>query len=105
VLVVTRHRVRAEEAAGFEQAAAAALSALATRPGHRGGWAGPALDDPTLWTVVSLWASIGDARRALAAADTRAALVPLMASALDEPSVFDVTVTGAAVSDDRRGDG
>jgi hypothetical protein len=71
------------------------LAALATRPGHRDGWAGPALDDPTLWTVVTRWASIGDARRALASTDTRAALLPLMTSALDEPSVFDITVTSA----------
>jgi hypothetical protein len=42
---------------------------------------------------VTLWASVGDARRALASADVRAALMPVMASALDEPSVFDVTVT------------
>jgi hypothetical protein len=44
---------------------------------------------------VTVWASIGAARRALASADTRAALFPLMASALDEPSVFDVTATSA----------
>jgi hypothetical protein len=92
VLVVTRHRIPAESAAEFERTAAYALEALAARPGHRGGWSGPALDDATLWTVVSLWATIGDARRALSSVDTRAALMPLMASALDEPSVFDVVV-------------
>ena len=95
MLVVTRHRVPERESEEFERAAAAALAALAERPGHRHGWAGPALDDPELWTVVSVWASIGAARRALASVETRMALMPLMASALDEPSVFDVRVPAA----------
>ena len=98
MLVVTRHRVPVDAASDFERTASYALAALASRPGHRDGWAGPALDDPTLWTVVSVWASVGDARRALAAVTTRAALMPLMTSAFDEPSVFDVAVTSPGTS-------
>ena len=90
MLFVTRHRVPVADAAAFADAAQAALDALADRPGYLSGQAARCLDDAELWVLTSNWASVGAGRRAMGSVDTRMALMPVMLSAIDEPSAFDV---------------
>jgi len=101
MLVVTRFRVAEDDGAAFRERAATALLALTRRPGCVSAHLGRAVDDPTLWTVTTIWASVGDYRRALSAYDVKVSAVPLLSLALDEPTAFeDVMVwtpTGGAV--------
>ncbi|WP_279582705.1 antibiotic biosynthesis monooxygenase [Fodinicola feengrottensis] len=49
---------------GFPERARAALDAFAACAGFERGRLGRAADDPTLWTVVTEWKSVGAFRRA-----------------------------------------
>lgn len=90
MLFVTRHRVPVAEAGAFAQAAQSAVAALAVRPGFVSAQVARCLDDPDLWVFTSTWASVGAGRRALVSGETREVLMPVMASAVDEPSAFDL---------------
>ncbi|RKS73915.1 antibiotic biosynthesis monooxygenase [Motilibacter peucedani] len=92
MLFVTRHRVPVSEAAAFADAAQVAVDALAARPGFVSAQVGRCLDDAELWVLTSTWATIGAGRRAMSSGETRVALMPVMVSALDEPSAFDIAV-------------
>jgi quinol monooxygenase YgiN len=94
VLFVTRHRVDVADAASFADAAQLALDALAARPGYLSGQLARCLDDAELWVLTSTWANVGAGRRAMSSVETRTALMPVMLSALDEPSAFDLVVPG-----------
>lgn len=93
MLVVTRYVVPAGEAAEFGRLAADALDALVARPGCTGARVGRAADDPTLWTLTTTWARVGDYRRALSAADVKMRAVPLMYRAVDEATAYEDLVT------------
>jgi len=90
MLVVTRHRNPQAQAREFLGAAKHALAVLADQSGYRGGRIGRATDDPSLWLISTEWADIGSYRRALSAYQVRVEAVPLLATALDEPSAFEV---------------
>lgn len=90
MLFVTRHRVPPEASAEFEAAVASATAALRTRPGFVAAQAGRCLDEPELWVLTWTWESIGTGRRAMTSGETRMALMPVMVSALDEPSAFEL---------------
>jgi hypothetical protein len=90
VLSVTRHRVPVERAEGFRADAQAALDLLRQRPGFISGVMGRATDDATLWLVSTTWADVGSFRRALSSYEVKIGAVPLLASALDEPSAFEM---------------
>ena len=96
MLVVTRHHVPPSDAPGFLDRARAALAALAARPGYRSGRIGRATDDPSLWILVTDWEGVGVYRRALSAYDVRVAAVPLLSTAYDEPSAYEVLLHDGA---------
>ena len=48
-----------------------------------------AFDDPTHWSIVTEWQSVGAYRRALSAFDVKMYATPLLAQSLDEPSAFE----------------
>jgi hypothetical protein len=89
VLVLTRYRVPAVEAASFRDVATAALAVLTARPGCTGGHLGRAIDEPELWTLTTSWESVGRYRRALSDVEVKTVCVPLMYRAIDEPSAFE----------------
>jgi hypothetical protein len=95
VLVVNRFVVAQDEhsVAAFTDRAGAAIEALAARPGYRAGRLGRAYDDPTRWSLVTEWESVGAYRRALGAFDVKVNATPLLAESLDEPSAFEVLAT------------
>jgi hypothetical protein len=89
VISVTRHRVPHERADGFRAQAEAALDLLRGRPGFVGGVVGRSVDDGELWTLITTWDDIGSYRRALSAFDVKMQAVPLLATAIDEPTAFE----------------
>jgi quinol monooxygenase YgiN len=97
VLVVNRFVIEADDeaVATFTQRAGAAVEALAARPGYLRGQLGRAYDDPTRWTLVTEWESVGAYRRALGAFDVKVQATPLLAESLDEPSAFEVLTAAA----------
>ncbi|GAA1751064.1 MULTISPECIES: antibiotic biosynthesis monooxygenase family protein [Streptomonospora] len=90
MIVVTRYTVPEGEQDAFLAGAEAAVEAMARRPGFRGSRIGRAADDPLLWTVVTEWDGPGAYRRALSNFDVRVAAVPLLSTARNEPSAFEV---------------
>ncbi len=93
MIVVTRHRVADPGVDEFLDAARAALTALSERPGYLRGRVGRAADDRGLWAVVTEWVDVGSYRRALSAYEVRVRAVPLLSTALDEPSAYEVVVS------------
>jgi quinol monooxygenase YgiN len=89
VLVVNRFEVPEDDGERFRADVADALSALGEQRGFVDGTIGRNLDDPTLWTLVTRWEHVGAYRRALSAYDVKVRAVPLLSSALDEPSAFE----------------
>jgi antibiotic biosynthesis monooxygenase len=94
VLVVNRFVVTGDETQ-FRARAGAALAALGARPGYVRGRLGRAYDDPSAWTLVTEWESVGAYRRALSAYDVKVEATPLLAESLDEPSAFEVLAAAA----------
>ncbi|MPQ97511.1 antibiotic biosynthesis monooxygenase [Modestobacter sp. I12A-02628] len=64
------------------------LAALAGRPGFLGGESGRAVDDPSLWAVVTRWDGVGAYRRGLSAAEVKVAGAPVWLHVVDEPGAF-----------------
>jgi hypothetical protein len=94
MLVLNRFVVPPGTQDGFTQRAHAALAALAERPGYVSGRLTRALDDPTYWTLITEWESVGAYRRALGGFDVKVHATPLLSESLDEPSAFE-TLAGA----------
>ena len=90
MLVVTRHSISEAQSETFLASAREALAALAARPGHVRGYAGRSTEDPTLWVLVTEWESVGAYRRALSAYDVKVRAAPLLSTAYDEPSAFEI---------------
>jgi len=86
--VVTRHRP--PDPASFIEWAEAALRALSVLPGFRSGELGRSPDDPSVLLLTTSWADVGSMRRGLGSYAAKIALAPVMASAADEPSAFEV---------------
>lgn len=92
MISMTRHRVPLEHAATFQRQAAQAMEVLRQRDGFRSGVVGRATDDPQLWAVVTEWDDVGSLRRALSNFDVKMGAVPLLATAMDEPTAFEALV-------------
>jgi len=63
---------------------------LAGRPGFRDGVVGRAVDQPDLWVLTTRWRDVGSYRRALTGFAAKSIVVPLLSTAVDEPSAFEV---------------
>jgi quinol monooxygenase YgiN len=89
VLVVARLRPPADEES-FRADVRRAIVALAARPGHVSTRLAQALDDPSLWVLVSEWLNVGSYRRALSSYDVRMASGILMGAVVNEPTAYEV---------------
>jgi heme-degrading monooxygenase HmoA len=83
-VVVTRHR------GDVEEQARAALGVLAARPGYVRGRLLRAAEDPTVWLLLTEWENLGSWRRALSGHEVKMVATPLLATAAEEVSGFDV---------------
>jgi len=88
--VISRHRVPEAEQPAFLDAARAALALLAAKAGCRGVTIGRASDDAELIVLTSEWDQVGSYRYALSAFDVKVGAVPLLSTAIDEPTAFEV---------------
>jgi heme oxygenase (mycobilin-producing) len=95
MLVLNRFVVPTDTQDGFVEQAHTALAALAARPGYLSGRLTRALDDPSYWTLVTEWESVGAYRRALGGYDVKVHATPLLALSLDEPSAFETLASAA----------
>lgn len=98
VLVVSRFRVPVADGEAFRAELAAALAALAERPGYVDGTIGRNLDEPTLWVLTTRWDNVGAYRRALSSYDVKLHAVPLLSRAVDEPSAYEVVEPGTVLN-------
>ena len=89
MLVVNRFQVPEAEAGTFREQLETALSVLSQQKGYDEGQLGRNVDDPTLWTMVTRWRDVGSYRRALSTYDVKLGAVPLLSSAIDEPSAYE----------------
>jgi hypothetical protein len=99
MLVVTRHRVD-DDARDFLAHARAAIGVLAARPGFVAGRVGRALDDPGWWVITTQWNGVGAYRRALSSYEVKVGAVPLLSTAVNEPSAYEVLVEVAFADPD-----
>jgi len=76
--------------AEFVSRAQTALAALAACKGYLSGRLARALDDPTHWSILTEWDTVGSYRRALSSFDVKVNATPLLAQSLDEPSAYEV---------------
>ena len=95
MLVLNRFIVPPGSQGGFVERAHTALAALAERPGYRSGRLTRALDDPSYWTLVTEWESVGAYRRALGGFDVKVHATPLLSESVDEPSAFETLASAA----------
>ena len=65
-------------------------AALGRRPGFVDGTVGRNVDDADLWLLSTRWENVGSYRRALSAYDVKLAAVPVLSTAIDEPSAYEV---------------
>jgi quinol monooxygenase YgiN len=89
MLVLNRFVVPPDTQDGFVLRAHAALTALAERPGYLSGRLARAIEDPSHWTLVTEWESVGAYRRALGGFDVKVHAAPLLSESVDEPSAFE----------------
>ena len=68
------------------------MAVLAAQPGCRGVSLGQATDEADLLLIRSEWDGVGAYRRALSAFDVKVSAVPLLSTAVDEPSAFEIVV-------------
>jgi quinol monooxygenase YgiN len=88
VLVVARLRPPADEQS-FRTDVRLAMGALASRPGHIASRLARALDDDSLWVLISEWVDVGSYRRALSSYDVKMASGALMGAVINEPTAFE----------------
>jgi quinol monooxygenase YgiN len=89
VLVVARLRPGPDEDE-FRAEIRTAVEAMADRPGHISTRLARALDDPSVWVLVSEWENVGSYRRAMSSYDVKMASGVLMGAVIPEPTAFEV---------------
>jgi Antibiotic biosynthesis monooxygenase len=90
MLVVTRFVLNGADSDGFAERAHAALAALAVCPGYLRGRLARSFDEPSHWSIVTEWQSVGAYRRALSSFDVKVHATPLLSLSLNEPSAYEV---------------
>ena len=90
LLVVSRYRVGDDGREQFLADADRAIDALALQAGFLCGSIGQATDEADLFAIRTEWSGVGAYRRALSAFDVKVNAVPLLSTAVDEPSAFEV---------------
>jgi hypothetical protein len=90
LLVVSRFRVPDEARDAFLADAERAMAALAAQAGCRSVALGQSTDEAGLLVIRSEWEGVGPYRRALSAFDVKVHAIPLLSSAIDESSAYEV---------------
>ena len=86
VIVVTEHRAGDE----FGPLGRGLLAALSVADGFVDGRLCRSPDEPDVWLIVSSWRDVGSMRRGFGTFDAKVAAAPVMHSAVDRVSAFEV---------------
>jgi heme-degrading monooxygenase HmoA len=90
--VISVLRFRPVDVVAFEQDVRAALDVIASCPGFVRATLGCATDDPQAWVLMTEWESVGAFRRGLGGTAVRMVAMPLLMTAIDEPSAYEQLV-------------
>jgi quinol monooxygenase YgiN len=88
MIAIARFRVPTGQAAEFRAQLEGALEVFTERDGFSYGDIGQNLDEPELWTLITHWINVGSYRRALSSTQVKMEVVPLLATAIDEPGAY-----------------
>lgn len=86
MIVVTEHRAGDE----FLDLARVLVETLAFAEGFRSGQVGRSPDDPEVWIICTSWRDVGSMRRGFGSFDAKVAAAPVMMSAADRVSAYEV---------------
>ncbi len=84
-----RFRVPPAEQSAFESRLAAAVEVLSRQRGYLAARAGRNVDDPELLALTLEFDDIGSYRRALSPYEVKLTAVPLLSTAVDEPTAYE----------------
>lgn len=76
-----------------------ARSLLGAQPGYVDGTFGRNVDEPEMWVLTTRWENVGAYRRALSSYAVKVGAVPLLSSAIDEPSAYEVVEPGTVLNE------
>ncbi len=88
MIAIARFKVPTAQALEFRSQIERALQVFAERDGFVSGDFGQNLDENDLWTLVTHWVNVGSYRRALSSTQVKMEVVPLLATAIDEPGAY-----------------
>ncbi len=88
MIAIARFRVPTGQATEFRAQLERALEVFSQREGFTHGDLGQNLDEPELWSLVTHWVNVGSYRRALSSTQVKMEVVPLLATAIDEPGAY-----------------
>lgn len=88
MIAIARFRTPLANAAEFRAQIERAHQVFSERDGYLGGGFGQNLDDSELWVLTTQWLNVGSYRRALSSLPVKMEVVPLLATAIDEPGAY-----------------
>jgi hypothetical protein len=88
MIAIARFRVPTGQTHEFRAQLGRALQVFSEREGFTHGDFGQNLDENELWTLVTHWKNVGSYRRALSSTVIKMEVVPLLATAIDEPGAY-----------------
>ena len=88
MIAIARFNVPAAQSAEFRTQIERALQVFSERDGFLSGDFGQNLDENELWTLVTHWKNVGSYRRTLSSTQVKMEVVPLLATAIDEPGAY-----------------
>jgi quinol monooxygenase YgiN len=88
MIAIARFKVPAAQSSDIRAQLERALKAFSERDGFLSGDFGQNLDENDLWTLVTHWQNVGSYRRALSSTTIKMEVVPLLATAIDEPGAY-----------------
>jgi hypothetical protein len=88
MIAIARFEVPLAQVGQFRTQIERAHQVFSERDGYISGGFGQNLDDNQLWSLVTIWQNVGSYRRALSALPVKMEVVPLLATAIDEPGAY-----------------
>jgi quinol monooxygenase YgiN len=88
MIAIARFEVHLAQVSQFRAQIERAHQVFSEREGYISGGFGQNLDDNLLWSLVTIWQNVGSYRRALSALPVKMEVVPLLATAIDEPGAY-----------------
>ena len=88
MIAIARFKVPSAQSPEFREQIEHALQVFSEREGFISGDFGQNLDENELWSLVTHWKNVGSYRRALSSKQVKMEVVPLLATAIDEPGAY-----------------